>query len=221
MKVLVVEDDRKLARFLQQVLLDVAGYAADLCANGADALRQLELEQYCLVLLDWTLPGLDGVELCRELRRKGVKTPVVMISGRDRVEQRVLALEAGADDYLVKPFKMVELVARIRALMRRVSGEPQLSVGPLQIDHRRGTVLLEGHTLDLTSRERVLLIHLAHHVDEVVSRSELLAQVWETGFDPESNLVDVHVSRLRKKLCAHAWMIETLRGQGYRLRTRR
>jgi DNA-binding response OmpR family regulator len=217
MKILIVEDDRKLASLISDVLSD-AGYACDTCANGADALRQLEVEDYCLVALDWSLPGLDGVELCRELRRTGVRTPVLMISGRERVEQRVLALEVGADDYLVKPFKMMELVARVKAILRRASGEPAGVVGPLKVDFRSGTILLDGRALDLTSKERVLLLHLLHHADRIVSRSELLAQVWEKGFDPESNLVDVHVSRLRKKLEGHAWMIETLRGQGYRLR---
>jgi two-component system OmpR family response regulator len=219
MKVLVVEDDAKLARFLQQVMQDAGGYVADTCSNGADALRQIDLEHYHLVLLDWTLPGLDGVELCRELRRKGHTLPIVMISGRARVEQRVLALEAGADDYLVKPFKMVELVARVRALLRRTSGATTTGIGPLQLDPRLGTVLLDGRALELTSHERLVLIHLMHNADRAVSRSELLMEVWKTGFDPESNLVDVHVSRLRKKLDDHAWMIETLRGQGYRLRT--
>jgi DNA-binding response OmpR family regulator len=220
MKILVVEDDRKLAQFVQRVLAE-AGLTADICADGAQALAQVAVETYDAVLLDWTLPGMDGLELCREVRRRGLSTPVMMISARERVEQRVLALESGADDYLVKPFKMAELVARVRALLRRTSPQPRVTLGLLEIDYFRRTATADGKAIDTTARELSLLVHLAHKGDQIVSRTELLSQVWETGFDPESNIVDVHVSRLRKKLGDLAWMLETVRGRGYRLRTRR
>jgi len=220
MKILVVEDDRKLALFIQRVLHE-AGMVTDACANGAQALDQVLVEEYDAVLLDWTLPGMDGLELCRELRRRGLATPVMMISARERVEQRVLALEGGADDYLVKPFKMAELIARVRALLRRTSPQPRVTLGLLEIDYFRRTATVDGKAIDATSRELSLLVHLAHKGDQIVSRTELLSQVWSTSFDPESNIVDVHVSRLRKKLGALSWMLETVRGRGYRLRTRR
>lgn len=218
MKVLVVEDAEKLARFLARVLTE-EGYVVDHCASGRDGLDQAQRGDYQVIVLDWMLPDLDGLSLCRELRRRGSTTPILMLTARGETAERVLGLEAGADDYLVKPFEIEELVARVRALVRRATGFPALSCGSLKLDRLRREVLLEGEPLALTSREYVLLLHLLLRADQKVGRSELLSSVWETHIDPGSNLLEVHVSRLRDKLGRFAWMIETVRGFGYRLRT--
>lgn len=215
-KVLVVEDDAKLSRFLVRVLVE-EGYAADSCATGADALAQASSGIYDLLVLDWMLPDIDGLSVCRRLRQEGMTTPILMLTARGEVRERVLGLETGADDFLVKPFEVEELVARIRALVRRASGFAKLGVGPLELDRVGREVRLDGKALDLTSREYALLLDFVHHAEKVVTRTELLARVWGTSFDPGSNLVEVHVSRLRDKLGDHAWMIETVRGAGYRL----
>lgn len=220
MKVLVVEDDTKVARFLTRVLTE-EGYAADSCARGTDALSQAGAGLYDLIVLDWMLPDLDGLSVCRELRRKGIAAPVLMLTARGETGEKVLALDAGADDFVVKPFEVEELLARVRALLRRAAGGARLELGPLRIDRLARRVHIDGEAVDLTTREYALLLHLAHRLDRVVPRSELLAGVWGTSFDPGSNLVDVHVSRLREKFGAASWMIETQRGVGYRLRTQR
>jgi DNA-binding response OmpR family regulator len=215
-KVLVVEDDVKLSRFLVRVLVE-EGFAADACATGAQALSQAPSGIYDLVVLDWMLPDLDGLSVCRQLREGGFATPILMLTARGELRERVLGLETGADDYLVKPFEVEELVARIRSLVRRASGFAKLGVGPLELDRVGREVRLAGKALDLTSREYALLLDFVHHAEKVVTRTELLSRVWGTSFDPGSNLVEVHVSRLRDKLGDHAWMIETVRGAGYRL----
>jgi len=219
-KILVAEDDRKLARFLQRVLGE-EGYAVDVCSEGPDALERARSGIYNLLLLDWMLPGLDGLELCRRLRAGGSTIPILMLTARGELRERVLGLDSGADDYMVKPFEVDELVARISSLLRRASGAHRVQLGPLSIDRIERRALLDGKPVELTTRELALLLHLALKHDKVVTRSELLTQVWSTQFDPESNVVEVHVSRLRDKLGAHAWMIDTVRGRGYRLRTRR
>lgn len=217
MKLLVAEDDRKLAQFLQRVLVE-EGYVVDLCSTGTAALQQAGSGLYALLLLDWMLPGLDGLEVCRQLRMQGHTLPILMLTARDDVQERVLGLNAGADDYLGKPFEVAELLARLSALLRRASGHAQVAVGALTIDQAQRRVLVEGREIELTQREFALLLHLLHRRGHVVSRSELLTAVWSTGFDTESNVVEVHMSRLRNKLGAHADMIDTVRGRGYRLR---
>jgi DNA-binding response OmpR family regulator len=219
-KLLVAEDDRKLSLFLQRVLLE-EGYVADCCASGTDALAQASSGLYDLMVLDWMLPGLDGLEVCRRLRSQGSTLPILMLTARGEVRERVMGLNAGADDYLGKPFEVSELVARVQALLRRASGHAQLTVGPLVLDQVQRRVLLEDRELELTQREFALLLHLIHHRERTVSRSELLSSVWSTQFDPESNVIEVHMSRLRNKLGAHAYMIDTVRGRGYRLRLER
>lgn len=220
MKVLIAEDDRKLSQFLQRVLTE-EGYVADVCATGPDALQQAATGLYDLLILDWMLPAMDGIEVCRSLRGQGSTLPVLMLTARGEVRERVLGLNAGADDYLNKPFEVVELVARVQALLRRAAGHAQLTLGPLVVDQVQRSVLLEGRALELTQREFALLLHLLHHRGRTVSRSELLVSVWSTQFDPESNVVEVHMSRLRNKLGAHSSMIDTVRGRGYRLRAER
>jgi DNA-binding response OmpR family regulator len=216
-KVLVLEDDPKVARFVARVLSE-EGYAVDLCANGADAIVQADAGLYDVLLLDWMVPEVDGLAVTRELRRRGCTTPILMLTARGETRERVLGLDAGADDFLVKPFEVEELVARVKALVRRGAGFGTLRCGALVLDRvgRRATV--DGAPLTLTAREFALISRLARKAGETVTRTELLGHVWETRFDPGSNLVEVHVSRVRDKLGAHAWMIETVRGIGYRLR---
>jgi DNA-binding response OmpR family regulator len=216
-KVLLVEDDARLARFLSRVLSE-EGYGVDLCASGADAAKQASASAYDLIVLDWMLPDLDGLSICRGLRGAGMTVPVLMLTARGEVRERVLGLEAGADDYLVKPFDVDELLARVHALLRRATGHARLRCGPLEVDRVARSVQLNGARVDLTSREYALLLHLLYHAGKVVTRSELLSRVWETHYDPSSNFVEVHISRLREKLGEGASMIETVRGMGYRLR---
>lgn len=218
MKILVAEDDRKLAQFLKRVLVE-EGYVADVCSTGPDALQQAGSGLYDLLILDWMLPGVDGLEVCRRLRSQGASVPVLMLTARAEVRERVLGLNAGADDYVGKPFEVTELLARVQALLRRAAGHAQLSVGPLVLDQVQHRVSVDGRTIELTQREFALLLHLVHQRERVVSRSELLSSVWSTGFDTESNVVEVHMSRLRNKLGSYAYMIDTVRGRGYRLRT--
>ena len=215
---LVVEDDDRLARFLERVLKE-EGYSVDRCRSGADAVTQVRAGDYALALLDWMIPELDGLEVCRQLRRFGSTVPILMLTARDDVGERVLGLDAGADDYLVKPFEIEELLARINALLRRAQGHALSNIGALSIDRAGRRVIVDGKALELTARELALLLHLAHRVEQIVTRTELLTQVWSIRFDPESNVVEVHMSRLRDKLGKYAWMIETVRGRGYRLRT--
>jgi two-component system, OmpR family, response regulator len=219
-RILLVEDDQRLARFLERVLAE-EGYSIDRCSSGAEAVTQARSSAYDLVLLDWMIPDLDGIEVCRQIRRSGSAVPIFMLTARDQVSERVLGLDAGADDYLVKPFEVEELLARIHALLRRSGGHAQLELGRLHIDRSGRRALLDGKPLELTTRELALLLHLAHRAERVVTKSELLTQVWSINFDPESNVVEVHVSRLRDKLGTLEWMIETVRGRGYRLRTHR
>jgi DNA-binding response OmpR family regulator len=219
-KVLVVEDDSKVARFLIRVLTE-EGYTVDTCSDGATALYQASQCGYQVIVLDWMLPELDGLEVCRALRRTGSPACILMLTARGEVRERVLGLEAGADDYLVKPFEVEELVARVRALWRRSNGFASLTFGPLEIDKTARRVVLDGQPVSLTPREFTLLLCLVHRMDRVVTRSELLSQVWKINFETGSNLVEVHISRIREKLGQHAWMIDTVRGSGYRLRARR
>jgi DNA-binding response OmpR family regulator len=216
-RVLVLEDDQKQGRFLARVLSE-EGLVVDTCARGADAMAQAEGGLYDLVVLDWMLPDMDGLTVCRELRRAGNTAPILMLTARGETRERVLGLEAGADDYVVKPFEVDELVARVRALLRRTSGFATLRCGEIEIDRVARCARVAGSEVSVTNREYALLLHLLHHADRVVRRSDLLAHVWGMHFDPGSNLVEVHMSRLRDKLGERAWMIETVRGVGYRLR---
>jgi len=219
-KLLVIEDDLKLARLLTRVLQE-EGYVVDGCSKGEPGLRQASSGLYDLVVLDWMLPDLDGLSLCRRLRELGASLPILMLTSRAELSERVMALDAGVDDYVVKPFEIEELVARIRALLRRIAGLGRTRVGALELDPQRRRVTLGSALLELTAREQSLLAYLARRADQVVTRSELLAHVWSQQFDPGSNLVEVHVSRLRDKLGRAAWMVETVRGVGYRLRSNR
>lgn len=215
MKILVVEDSLKLARFLSRALTE-EGFTVDICSNGADAMRQADTGLYELLILDWMLPEVDGVTVCRELRRAGNTTPILMLTARGETQERVLGLDAGADDYLIKPFELEELIARVNALLRRARGFRRFRFGDLELDPERGRALIAGEPLSLTQREYQLLFHLAQRADKPTTRSDLYAHVWNMNFDPGSNLLDVHISRLREKLGAHAYRVATIRGVGYR-----
>ncbi|MBL9106846.1 MAG: response regulator transcription factor [Myxococcales bacterium] len=218
MKVLVVEDNRKLASFLVRALRE-EGYVVDVVDDGGVARDQIRGVPYDLVILDWMLPTLDGLAVCRATRAAGVAVPILMLTARGDVPERIAGLDAGADDYLAKPFDLGELMARVRALIRRGGGERVLIVGPVRVDRQEHTTTLDGVRLDLTPREFSLLTYLLGRAGLVVPRSELLAKVWETSFDTGSNTVEVHVKNLRHKLGAHASALETVRGVGYRWRT--
>lgn len=217
MKVLVVEDDRKLARFLSNALTE-EGYVVDTCSRGRDAIAQNAHIAYSLVVLDWMLPDIDGVTVCREIRRTASKVPIMMLTARAEVGERVIGLDAGADDYMTKPFELEELLARVRAAIRRGTATPQtLRIAALTIDLVEHLVHLDGVRVDLTPREYSLLLLLARNAGRVVPRSEILSQVWETVRDPGSNVIDVNVKNVREKLGPNAPTIETVRGVGYRL----
>ena len=217
--VLVIEDESNI-RELVALHLRLEEMTPVEAPDGNVGLEQARARRFDLVILDLMLPGLDGVTLCRAIRRdsQNAETPILMLTARREESDKVLGLDSGADDYLVKPFEVDELVARVNALIRRSKGMQKLVFGPLEIDRAGHRAVLGGVPLDLTLREYTLLMHLAHHAGRIVTRTDLLAQVWETGFDSGSNVVDVQISRLRDKLGAHSFMIETVRGFGYRLR---
>lgn len=217
MKILVVEDNKKLARFLVRALTE-EGWVVDHVESGAVAVAQAAAIPYDLVLLDWMLPDEDGLSVCRQIRSAGSRVPVLMLTARAEVQERIAGLDAGADDYLPKPFDLGELLARCRALVRRAGGEETVvHVGPLYLDRAERRATLDGRRLELTPREFALVVLLARRTGRAVSRMEILQKVWETSFDPGSNVVEVHVKNLREKLGDHAKMIETVRGVGYRL----
>jgi heavy metal response regulator len=221
-RALVVEDDEKVAAFLQRGLRD-AGFAVDSANAGDEGLRMATSEAYDVLVLDVMLPGRDGFGVLRDLRERKIATPVICLTARDTVDDRVRGLDLGADDYLVKPFSFTELLARIRALMRRgqaLMGNP-IMVGDLQVDVVTRVVSRGGRRIDLSTREFNLLEYLARHAGEVVSRSMILEKVWDVCHDPQTNVVDVHINRLRKKIefGFDAPLIHTVRGAGYVLRT--
>jgi DNA-binding response OmpR family regulator len=220
MNVLVVEDDTQLANLLERVFRE-EGHDVALARDLAHAQTALANGSFELVVLDWMLPDGDGLELCAELRDRKPQLAVLMLTARGEVQDRVAGLRAGADDYLNKPFEIEELLARVQAVLRRVNQGWVSRVGGLEIDRRTQAVQAAGARLNLTAREYALLVRLADAPDVCVSRSQLLADVWNVSFDPGSGVLDVHLSRLRDKLGEYAWMIETVRGQGLRFRTSR
>jgi DNA-binding response OmpR family regulator len=216
-KILVVDDADKLARFLARALGE-EGYAVELCGDGNEAIDRVSSTHYDLVILDWMLPGIDGPTVCRELRRSGITTPILMLTARVEPNERVLGLDAGADDFLTKPFDVEELLARVRAALRRSQGVASVRFGALRIEPLEYRAFLDDEPLELTPRESELLMYLVSHAGRIVRRTELLSAVWGTHHDPSSKIVEVQISRLRDKLGDHGAMIETVRGMGYRLR---
>ena len=220
MKIFVVEDEERMARLLERGLRE-EGHQIDLAANGAEALEQGLGVDYDVIILDWSLPEMDGVSLLRRWRERGLKTPVLLLTARGTVGERVTGLRAGADDYLVKPFDFDELVARLEALHRRGAGhETRTRIGPITLDARRRVISTGSAEQSLTAREFALLCELAGHAGEALTRTELLGKVWGTGFDGAPNVVDVYVGYLRTKLKAlsgEAVTIQAVRSVGYRL----
>lgn len=207
----------KLARFVARVLVE-EGYVADTCADGSEGIARARSGIYDALVLDWMLPDIDGLQVCKLLREQGCQIPILMLTARAELRERVLGLRSGADDYVVKPFEIEELLARLDAVLRRSARQGVFRSGPLELDRLERRVLLAGRPLELTDKEMALLSHFMLRAGQVVTRSELLTRVWGMNFDPESNMIEVHVSRLREKLGEHASLIETVRGKGYRLR---
>ena len=221
MRILLVEDEPSAARFIAKGLRE-ATYAVDIASDGGTASEQCQQNDYDAVILDVMLPVKDGLTLCREIRKAGLDVPVLMLTARDAVEARVQGLDAGADDYLTKPFDFRELLARVRALTRRDRrplAPERLEVGEIAIDVAGQRVWSRGTEVTLTSREYALLEYLARRAGEVVGRADIAEHVWDEHYDAFSNVVDVYVQRLRRKLDTpdEPSLIRTRRGQGYQL----
>jgi DNA-binding response OmpR family regulator len=220
MRILVVEDDRKVAGFIEQGLRE-EGYAVDVARDGEEGVMLAHINQYDAMLLDLMLPKKNGIQVASELRREGRTMPILMLTARDATEDIVRGLDAGADDYLSKPFKFDELLARMRALVRRGGAArlERLSFGPIELDRLKHLAFGAGKKLDLTPREFQLLEHFLLHPGQVVRRTDLLEKVWDMHFDPESNVVDVHVGNLRRKLreAGCDGILQTIRGVGFSL----
>jgi DNA-binding response OmpR family regulator len=221
MRILIVEDDRKVASFVARGLRE-EGWTADVAHDGEDGLLKAAVHPYDAIVLDVMLPQRSGFEIVRELRSRDVATPVLMFTARNTSEDVVIGLDAGADDYLTKPFAFEELLARLRALVRRGGRErlDRLTYADLDVDLIRHEATRSGESLDLTPLEFRLLEYLVRNAERVVRRTELLEKVWDLSFDPMSNVVDVHVRRLRQKLREgeRGPLVQTMRGVGYVLR---
>ena len=222
MKLLIVEDDQEAAGYLKRALSE-AGHAVDFATDGRDGLMLAAGEPYDVIVLDRMLPQVDGLAILRTIRASGVKTPVLLLTALGGIDDRVEGLEAGADDYLVKPFAFAELLARVNALARRPPTQElraELSVADLKLDVLKRTVTRAGRRIDLQPREFQILEYLLRHAGRVVTRTMLLESVWDFHFDPKTNIVETHMSRLRGKVDrGHGRdLIHTVRGAGYVLR---
>jgi DNA-binding response OmpR family regulator len=224
MRILVVDDNRELAQSVASGLTSEA-YAVDLAHDGPTADELVSINPYDLVVLDWSIPPPSGLELLRAWRRQGLTMPVLMLTGRTDVADRVNGLDTGADDYLTKPFSFPELLARVRSLLRRRDRplEPELRAGDLVMDRATRRVTVGGETLELTRQQFALLEYLLRHKDEVVTRTDLADHVWDGSLDSFSNLVDVAVHRLRQKIDGERdkRLLHTIKGAGYMLRSER
>lgn len=225
MRILVVEDEPSIARFVRQGLTE-AGYAVDLAWDGREGLDYALVADYDVLVLDIMLPKMDGLELLRELRRRGIKAPALMLTARDSIDDRVDGLDAGADDYLVKPFAFPELLARVRALLRRppLQMGTVLQVGDLQMDTAAREVRRNGQLIDLSPREYAVLEYLMRHPNQVLTRTQIGEHVWNFDFYSQSNVVDVYIGYLRRKIGKGGAndgddlaLIHTVRGVGYRM----
>jgi len=221
MRILVVEDDCELADILRRALTEQL-YHVEVAHEGESAQHLALSEDFDLVVLDLMIPKIDGITVCQNLRRAGKTTPIIMLTARDRTDDRILGLDAGADDYLVKPFSMGELLARIRAVIRRVQQQPNevLTVGSLSLDPRSSFVRRGEREILLTAKEFSLMLFLMQHPDHVLTRTEILENVWDSDYDGFGNVVDVYVNYLRNKLeeAGEPRVIETIRGRGYILK---
>ena len=221
MRILVVEDSRRLAGIIRRGLQEDA-YTVDNSYDGEEAQYMAETTPFDLIILDIMLPKKDGVTVCRELRAKNVTTPILMLTAKDTTEDKVVGLDSGADDYLVKPFAFTELLARVRALMRReaLPKTPKLQVGDLAMDVQTREVWRGERKIDLTAKEYAILEYFMRRPNVVVTRTMLGDNVWDYEFDGISNIIDVYVRRIRRKIDqdGQGSLIQTLRGAGYRLR---
>lgn len=224
MRILLVEDERRIAEFICRGLTE-QGYGVDVARDGDEALLWPDVASFDVIVLDVMLPVRDGLEVCRELRRQGVRTPVLMLTARDAIDDRVRGLDSGADDYLVKPFAFAELLARIRALMRR---EPAmlgtvLETGDLALDTTTREVSRQGRPIELTTKECAILEYLMRHPNQVLTRTMIAERVWNYDFDNATNVIDVHIRNLRRKIDDpfDVKLIQTVRGAGYRISARR
>jgi DNA-binding response OmpR family regulator len=215
MRILIAEDNPKLARFMEQGLAESA-FAVDVARDGSEALERLALNPYDLLILDLGLPAVDGMEVCRRMRAEGSRVLVLMLTARDATADRIAGLDAGADDYLTKPFAFGELLARVRALLRRgaVTAAATLQVGDLHVDTVSQRATRDGRDLELTTKEFALLEYFARNPGRVIGRADISEHVWDETFEPVSNLIEVYVQRLRRKLGPPA-MLRTRRGAGY------
>ena len=220
MRVLVVEDEPGIAQFIRQGLRE-AGYAVDVAYDGEEGLDYVYVAEYDVLVLDILLPKLDGLDVLHALRARGVKTPVLLLTAKDTVEDRVRGLDSGADDYLVKPFAFPELVARLRALLRRppLQIDPVLHLGDLAMDTARREVRRGGRLIELSPREFTLLEYFMRHPQHVLTRTQLAEHVWNFDFFNDSNVVDVYIGYLRRKIDrgSDRPLLQTVRGVGYRL----
>jgi two-component system OmpR family response regulator len=222
MKLLVIEDDSQTTAFVKSSL-EECGHVVDAVADGRDGLLLAAGSQYDVMIVDRMLPGIDGVSIIKTLRAAGVKTPALVLSALDRIDDRVTGLEAGSDDYLVKPFSFAELMARVNALARRpplVNTPTVLRVADLEMDLLKRAVTRAGRRIQLQPKEFRLLEYLMRHAGQVVTRTMLLEQVWDFHFDPRTSMVETHISRLRSKIDKgfQVELIQTVRGAGYSLR---
>jgi DNA-binding response OmpR family regulator len=219
MKILIVEDEIKLNKALS-VGLQNHGYAVESAYDGEEGEKLARINEYDLILLDVMMPKRDGVEVCKNLRQAGKTTPILMLTAKDAIEDRVNGLDAGADDYLIKPFAFEELIARIRTLFRRapLTATDVLDLDDLHLDTRTQRVTVNSKEIELTLREYALLEYFLRNKDTVLTRGELLEHVWDINYDSLSNVVDVHLKNLRKKLPKkYAARIKTIWGKGYKL----
>jgi DNA-binding response OmpR family regulator len=222
MRLLLIEDEPDAARMLARGLREQA-YAVDVAADGREGAYRASIADYDAIILDVMLPALDGLEVCRHLRGNGLSVPILMLTARDSVEARIAGLDSGADDYLTKPFDFGELLARLRAVIRRgvrPALPEQIQIGGLELDTRGRRVLKAGREVPLTSREYALLEYLARRVGDVVGRADIAEHVWDDSYEPLSNVIDVYIQRLRRKLDepGRDSIIRTRRGEGYTLR---
>ncbi len=220
MRILLVEDEPDAARILAKGLREQT-YAVDLAADGEAAIYQASINDYDLVILDIMLPKRNGFEVCREIRASGSAVPVLMLTARDAVEDRITGLDTGADDYLIKPFDFDELLARARALLRRSPAlrPERIEIGDLVIDTRTRRVERAGQPIQLTAKEYAMLDCLARRAGQILTRAEIAEHVWDESYDPFSNLIEVYIQRLRRKIDGGSGqkLIRTLRGEGYKL----
>ncbi len=220
MRILVVEDDKKVAAFLQKGLREEQ-YAVDVCRDGEDAAYEAQVHPYDVIILDIMLPGKDGFTICRELRENNVLTPILMLTAKDSLEDKIIGLSEGADDYLTKPFSFEELLARIRALLRRSQDYKTgiLKVDDLELDPLRRTVQRAGTPITLSGKEYALLEYLLRNKGIILSQSKIIDHVWDRNYDGTSNLINVYINHLREKIDkdAEVKLIKTVRGQGYKI----